>query len=68
MERKSIKVVVATVLVSALAGGLVGASSASVAPIISAQANAKYTSSIAAAKTSFLVTVRVRPYGVLRQG
>jgi hypothetical protein len=58
MERKSIKVAFAIVLVFALAGGLAGAGSALAAPITSAQAKAKYASSISAAKIVFLAAVR----------
>lgn len=58
MERKSLKVVCATVLVSALVGGFVSTGSASAAPITTAQANAEYASSIANAKANFLAAVR----------
>jgi hypothetical protein len=58
MGRNSIRVVVATVLVSALASGFAGVNSASAAPITSAQAKVEYASSIAAAKTAFLTAVR----------
>lgn len=58
MERKSLKVAFATVLISALVGGFVSAGAASAVPITTAQANAEYASSIAAAKASFLGAVK----------
>lgn len=56
MEKKSLKVALAAILVSALVGGFVG--SASAAPITAVQANADYASSIANAKASFLAAVK----------
>jgi len=58
MERKSMQVAVATVLISALASGFVSVGAASAAPVTAAQANSDYAASILAAKASFLAAVR----------
>lgn len=56
MERKSMKVATATIVVSALAWGCVTAGVASA--VTSTQANAAYTASIASAKANFLAAVK----------
>lgn len=68
MERKLMKVAVTTVLVSALAGGFVSASSASASTTTTAQANAEYATSLTAAKASFLAAVKPSRATMLDEG
>lgn len=58
MERKSIKVATAAILISALVGGFATAGSALATTTTAAQANADYNASIADAKASFLAAIR----------
>ena len=68
MERKSRKVALATVLISALVGGFVNSGPASAAPITTARAHAEYLSSIADAKASFLAAVRPSRATMIEEG
>jgi len=68
MERKKLQTTAAVILVSVLAWGCASTGAASAAPITTAQANADYATSLAAAKASFLAAVKPSRATMLDEG